>query len=98
MHNPTQAKTKEEVEALREQAPDYKETMEIGEDANKVSPWPNMWPKDGVVPEFKPFALDFFEACHELQLEIMRALALAMGLGVGFFDDKVNEKAHNLRL
>ncbi|KAM0751545.1 thymine dioxygenase [Meredithblackwellia eburnea MCA 4105] len=94
----TQAKTKEEVEALRAAAPDFKETMEIGEDANTVSPWPNMWPKDEECPGFKAFMNDFFNDCHELHLEIMRALALAMNLGEGWFDDKVNEKAHNLRL
>lgn len=40
----------------------------------------------------------FFEDCHKLHVEIMRALALAMGLSESFFDDKVNQKAHNLRL
>lgn len=72
--------------------------MEIGEDKNLVSKWPNLWPEKGELDSFKPFFNDFFERCHGLHLEIMRALALAMGLGEAFFDDKVNEKAHNLRL
>lgn len=57
----------------------------------------NRWPETDL-PDFKPFMNQFFEDCHRLHVEIMRALALAMGLGEGFFDDKVNQKAHNLRL
>ncbi|ORY91601.1 thymine dioxygenase [Leucosporidium creatinivorum] len=91
----TQAITKEEVEALREQAPDYKETMEIGKDYDSV--WPNMWPEEEF-PEFKDWANGFFESCHLLHVEIMSALALGMGLGASFFDSMIDQKAHNLRL
>ena len=72
------------------QAPDHKETMEIGEDQNLVSPWPNMWPAEGELNHFRPFMISFFEACHGLHLEIMRALGLAMGLGENYFDNKVS--------
>ncbi|GAA5822175.1 hypothetical protein JCM11251_004881 [Rhodosporidiobolus azoricus] len=96
----TQATSAEEIAKLREQAPDYKETMEIGKDYKEGdldSPYENRWP-DAEFPEFKPFMNDFFATCHKLHLEIMRALALAMGLGESFFDTKVNQQAHNLRL
>ncbi|GAA5892411.1 isopenicillin N synthase family dioxygenase [Sporobolomyces salmoneus] len=96
----TQATSKEEIEKLRQQAPDYKETMEIGKDYREGdydSKFSNRWP-DKAFPGFKPISNDFFEKCHLLHLEIMRALALAMGLGENFFDDKVDQKAHNLRL
>lgn len=80
--------------------PDYKETMEIGKDYREGeydSKFANRWP-DAAFPEFKTVSNEFFEKCHLLHLEIMRALALAMGLGEAFFDDKVDQKAHNLRL
>ncbi|GAA5944423.1 isopenicillin N synthase family dioxygenase [Sporobolomyces koalae] len=96
----TQATSKEEIEKLRQQAPDYKETMEIGKDYREGdfdSKFPNRWP-DAAYPEFKTISNAFFEKCHLLHLEIMRALALAMGLGESYFDDKVSQKAHNLRL
>ncbi|GAA5902901.1 hypothetical protein JCM6882_009156 [Rhodosporidiobolus microsporus] len=96
----TQATSAEEIAKLRAQAPDYKETMEIGKDYKEGdfdSPFKNRWP-DAEFPEFKPFMNDFFASCHQLHVEIMRALALAMGLGESFFDDKVNQQAHNLRL
>ncbi|GAA6058855.1 hypothetical protein JCM10212_002799 [Sporobolomyces blumeae] len=96
----TQATSAEEIQKLREQAPDYKETMEIGKDyrdGEYDSKFPNRWP-EAAYPEFRTVANDFFEKCHLLHLEIMRALALAMGLGESYFDSKVNQKAHNLRL
>ncbi|GAA5931246.1 hypothetical protein JCM1841_000873 [Sporobolomyces salmonicolor] len=96
----TQATSAEEIAKLREQAPDYKETFEIGKDYKEGdydSSFENRWPEKEY-PEFRPFANAFFEKCHLLHVEIMRALALAMGLGEHFFDEKVNQKAHNLRL
>ncbi|BGO98663.1 hypothetical protein NBRC10513v2_003057 [Rhodotorula toruloides] len=96
----TQESSKEAIEQLRVQAPDYKETLEIGKDYKEGpydSPFENRWP-EADLPDFKPFMNQFFEDCHKLHVEIMRALALAMGLGEGFFDDKVDQKAHNLRL
>lgn len=120
----TQATSKEEIEALRAKAPDYKETMEIGKDYDSV--WPNMWPEDTEAPGFKEFMNSFFETCHkvslgifedrstvsmhadlvlfrcvvlsQLHVQIMSALALAMGLGEHFFDKMIDQQAHNLRL
>lgn len=96
----TQATSKEEIEKLRASAPDYKETMEIGKDYREGdfdSKFSNRWPLESF-PEFKAISNDFFEKCHLLHLEIMRALALAMDLGEDYFDKKVDQKSHNLRL
>jgi isopenicillin N synthase-like dioxygenase len=38
------------------------------------------------------------QTCHELHLVVMRAIALGLDLDEAFFDDKVNEQFHNLRL
>lgn len=40
----------------------------------------------------------FFSHCHLLHVQILRALALALDLGEDFFDNKVDQQAHNLRL
>ncbi|GAA5855588.1 hypothetical protein JCM9279_002991 [Rhodotorula babjevae] len=96
----TQETDPEAIAKLRQQAPDFKETMEIGKDYREGpddSPFENRWPENEF-PDFKTFMNDFFEKNHQLHLEIMRALALAMGIGETFFDDKVAQRSHNLRL
>ncbi len=40
----------------------------------------------------------FFDTCHNLHVDIMRAIALGLGLGVSYFDPLVNESWHTLRL
>lgn len=44
--------------------------MEIGEDNNVVSKWPNRWPAESDAPGFKAFMNDFFVQCHNLHLEV----------------------------
>ena len=44
--------------------------MEIGEDANLVSPWPNKWPAEEDALGFKHFMVAFFDKCHELHLHV----------------------------
>lgn len=58
----TQSADPAEIAALREKAPDFKETMEIGRDWDSV--WKNQWPQETDVPGFKSFILDFFQVCH----------------------------------
>lgn len=56
----TQATTVEDIAALRAQAPDLKESMEIGKDYIETpddSPHPNRWPES--LPEFKAFMVSF---------------------------------------
>lgn len=69
--------------------------MEIGKEGCTYS---NRWPEGEILPTFKPFMNSFFKDCHNLHLDIMSALAIGMGLQENFFDEKVNEMAHNLRL
>jgi isopenicillin N synthase-like dioxygenase len=58
----TQATDAAEIAALREKAPDYKETMEIGRDWDTV--WKNQWPTAGDVPNFKQTMLNFYQVRH----------------------------------
>ncbi|KAJ3508651.1 hypothetical protein NLJ89_g5635 [Agrocybe chaxingu] len=92
----TQSADPKEIATLREKAPDFKETMEIGRDWD--SEWKNQWPAETVAPGFKQRMLDFYETCHELHVHVMRSIALGLDLGEHFFDNKIDEKCHNLRL
>jgi len=92
----TQSMDATEIAELRKKAPDTKETMEIGRDWDKT--WRNHWPQESNAPGFKQTMLDFFQTCHEIHSVVMRAIALGLDLGETFFDDKINEQYHNLRL
>ena len=92
----TQSADAEEIAKLRETAPDYKESMEIGRDWDKT--WKNQWPQDTDVPRFKHTMLDFYQTCHELHVHVMRAIALGLELEETFFDDKIDQQCHTLRL
>ncbi|KAF7970788.1 hypothetical protein HWV62_23066 [Athelia sp. TMB] len=92
----TQSADAAEIAALRAQAPDFKETMEIGRDWDTT--WKNQWPQESEVPQFKSTMLDFFRTCHELHTVVMRSIAVGLDLDEMFFEDKVNEQSHNLRL
>lgn len=55
----TQSKDANEIAKLREKAPDFKETMEIGRDWDTV--WQNKWPAESDCPGFKDSMLKFFQ-------------------------------------
>lgn len=58
----TQSKDATEIAKLREKAPDFKETMEIGRDWDTV--WKNKWPQEPDCPGFKNSMLSFFQVCQ----------------------------------
>ncbi|KAI0005086.1 hypothetical protein BJV74DRAFT_324444 [Russula compacta] len=92
----TQSTDAAEITELRNKAPDTKETMEIGRDWDDT--WKNHWPQENDAPRFKQTMLDFFQTCHELHVVVMRAIALGLDLDEMFFEDKIDEQSHNLRL
>ncbi|CCM04877.1 uncharacterized protein FIBRA_07070 [Fibroporia radiculosa] len=92
----TQSSDADEIAKLREKAPDFKETMEIGRDWDKI--WKNRWPQEDAVPGFRETMLQFFQTCHELHTSVMRAIAIGLELDESFFEDKIHEQYHNLRL
>ena len=84
----TQSADADEIKQLREKAPDYKESMEIGRDWDKK--YKNHWPQETDVPGFKPTMVDFFQTCHELHVLVMRSIALGLRLEENFFDNKID--------
>ncbi|PIL37313.1 hypothetical protein GSI_01006 [Ganoderma sinense ZZ0214-1] len=92
----TQSADAEEIKELREKAPDYKESMEIGRDWDKT--YRNYWPEEQDAPGFKRTMTSFFQTCHDLHVLVMRSIALGLRLEESFFDGKIHEQYHNLRL
>ncbi|KAH9977704.1 hypothetical protein BGW80DRAFT_1283814 [Lactifluus volemus] len=92
----TQSSDAAEIAELRSKAPDTKETMEIGRDWDKT--WKNRWPQEDDAPGFRQTMLSFFQTCHELHTVVMRVIAVGLDLDEMFFEDKINEQYHNLRL
>ncbi|KAG6880168.1 hypothetical protein C0992_004620 [Termitomyces sp. T32_za158] len=92
----TQSADPIEIAALRAKAPDCKESMEIGRDWD--AEWKNQWPQETDVPKFKKTMLDFYHTCHSLHVQVMGSIALGLDLEEDFFDKKIDEQCHNLRL
>ncbi|KAI0254767.1 Clavaminate synthase-like protein [Lactifluus subvellereus] len=85
-----------EIAELRSTAFDTKETMEIGRDWDET--WKNHWPQEDDVSGFRQTTLSFFQTCHEFHTIVMRSIAVGLNLDEMFFEDKINEQYHNLRL
>ncbi|KAI2480950.1 Thymine dioxygenase [Pyrenophora tritici-repentis] len=86
--------TEAEMRAL---VPDLKESMEIGRDDQPEMP--NMWPSgDEAAKEFKEQMMEFFETCKNLHMQIMRAIALGMGIEEMWFDGFTDAGDNTLRL
>lgn len=86
----------EDVEKVRAAAPDLKESFEIGREGEAGCP--NQWPEEGAVVGFRTDTLAFFEQCRKLHVEVMRAIAVGMGLDETFFDSFVDVGDNTLRL
>ena len=94
---------KGDVAALKASNPDLKESYEIGREG--VEGMPNQWPTDpqalgpSVTPAaFRADMLAFFDACKRLHVEILRAIALGLGIDEHWFDDYSRVGDNTLRL
>ncbi|KAK2810573.1 hypothetical protein FQN50_002830 [Emmonsiellopsis sp. PD_5] len=77
-------------------SPELKEGLYIGEDLptshpyfinKKLNSGPNQWPEDiADLAEFKQTSMDYYHAVFEQAKDILRVLALTLGLDEGFFD------------
>jgi len=88
-----------DVKKLREAIPDLKESIEIGREG--VPDMPNMWPPtegDDEAKVFKDVMLKFHDTCKELHMQLMRAIALGMGIDEKWFDGFTDGGDNNLRL
>lgn len=94
----TQLEDIDEVAKLRQATPDLKESFEIGREGEPG--YPNVWPKeaDPVPTGFKATMIDWFLQCQAFNVEVMRAIAVGMGLGERYFDPFIDVGDNTLRL
>jgi isopenicillin N synthase-like dioxygenase len=84
-------------EELRKTVPDLKESLEIGRDDQPETP--NMWPSgDEEAAVFRKQMMGFFETCKQLHMQVMRAIALGMGIEESWFDEYTDAGDNTLRL
>lgn len=57
---------------------DLKETYEVGSAQNKAQG--NVWPPEATLPGFQEFMLKFYWECNRVSQEVLRALAVGIGL------------------
>ncbi|KAF1918544.1 hypothetical protein BDU57DRAFT_202833 [Ampelomyces quisqualis] len=82
---------------MRRTVPDLKESLEIGRDDQPETP--NMWPSgDDDATVFRAEMMRFFETCKDLHMQVMRAIALGMGIQASWFDDFTDAGDNTLRL
>lgn len=89
-----------DVEELRAQNPDLKESFEIGREGEAGLPnrWPDAGGGDEDAREFGVFMRAFHGRCKELHVQVMRALALGLGIEEGWFDGYTDGGDNTLRL
>jgi isopenicillin N synthase-like dioxygenase len=85
---------KSSVQALKAQVPDIKESLEIGRE-NELA-HANHWPAGDA--HFKSTMLAFFAQCKELHVQVMRAIAVGMGIDEAWFDGFTDVGDNTLRL
>lgn len=92
----TDATDADEIEQLRAaEGEDIKESLEIGREGEFNHP--NHWPEvDGEA--FKARMLDFFERCKTLHVQVMRAIAVGLGIDERWFDEYCDVGDNTLRL
>jgi isopenicillin N synthase-like dioxygenase len=85
----------ESIDKLR-QCPDFKESFELGREDDERTP--NIWFPEETLPGFRQFFVQFFETCYAVELELLKAIALGMGLPAGFFHEYHTRKDNQVRL
>lgn len=87
----------EDVKKLRDAAPDLKESFEIGREGEPDHP--NHWPEEaGELAGFKQTMLGFHDRCKQLHIEVMRAVAVGLGIDEAWFDGYTDVGDNTLRL
>ena len=89
---------KASVEKLRDSNPDLKETFEIGRDGEPgmPNPWPDQFDEKG--RDFTRDMRSFFATCKNLHTQVMRAMALGLGIDENWFDPFTSTGDNTLRL
>ncbi|KAL3420095.1 hypothetical protein PVAG01_08594 [Phlyctema vagabunda] len=60
--------------------------------------WPNQWPDESVLPDFRAFMEAYYAKCREVSVRILQALEMALGSSPGTFTSRVTQNASETRL
>ncbi|RDA94033.1 hypothetical protein CP533_5287 [Ophiocordyceps camponoti-saundersi (nom. inval.)] len=69
--------------AEKRKVPDCKESFEIGSEESKRMP--NIWLPEDDIPGFRSFFNRFYKTCYGVEVKILRAIAIGMGLEETYF-------------
>lgn len=98
----TQESDHAKVAELRAAVPDLKESLEIGREGVEGYPNPGFLfsgdDADQQGKAFKKEVLAFFDTCQNLHVEVMRAIALGLGIEETWFDEYTSDGDNTLRL
>ncbi len=72
------------------------ESYEVGSESNPDQP--NIWPPPDVIPGWREFMTQFYWECEAASKQIMKVLALGLGLEESFFDSFHSGHNNQLRL
>ncbi|KAE8354075.1 hypothetical protein BDV28DRAFT_131831 [Aspergillus coremiiformis] len=85
----------EEAKKKLREVPDAKEAYDIGSDENTDQP--NQWIPDEVLPGFRAFMIKFYWECWQIGEELLRAVAIGLGLEDEYYLVK-KHSGHNNQL
>ncbi|CAK3937756.1 related to gibberellin 20-oxidase [Lecanosticta acicola] len=93
----TNADTAADIEKVRAtEGADLKESLEIGKEGEPGLP--NQWPADAEGDVFKKQMMSFFDQCKALHFDVMRAIAVGLGIDEYWFDSYCDAGNNTLRL
>ncbi|CEI67631.1 unnamed protein product [Fusarium venenatum] len=75
---------------------DNKETFDLGSPDD--SEFPNRWPSECQIPQFRAIVEQHYEALEQVQLQVLAAFALGLGLKRNFFSCLHEKSHHEMRL
>ncbi|KAJ7217615.1 thymine dioxygenase [Mycena rebaudengoi] len=81
---------------IRRTVPDVKEHFECGREDDAVRP--NIWLPDGILSGMRETCLEFFWLYHEVEMNVLRALAVGFGLSEDYFTQYHGKADNQLRL
>ncbi|KAF7195826.1 Proline hydroxylase buaE [Pseudocercospora fuligena] len=87
----------DDIEKVRAQeGADLKESIEIGKENEPGMP--NQWPNDAAGNVFRDQMVTFFDLCKDLHVNIMRSIAVGLGIDEFWFDQYCDAGDNTLRL
>ncbi|TFK84104.1 thymine dioxygenase [Polyporus arcularius HHB13444] len=92
----TQSNDSEEVAQMRNKEPDLIENFSCGHDESVLGK--NIWLPEGVLPGFNEACQDFYWKCYEVEISILRAVAIGLGIPEDHLAKSHSGRDQSLRL